>query len=60
MKKDKLIQRYVNLYRMLWNGNSGLWTGDLERMSEKELTKEIKQMQQAIKEKDSYFPGLSK
>ena len=57
--KDKLIQHYVNLYRILWNGNSGLWTGDLERMSELELKKEIKQMKKAIREKDSYFPGLA-
>ena len=53
-----LIQQYVNLYRILWNSNNGLWTGDLERMSEKEIKKEISGMKKAIREKDSYFPGI--
>lgn len=57
--KSNLIQHYVNLYRILWNGNTGLWTGDLERMSERELRKEISGMKKAIREKDSWFPGLS-
>ena len=55
-----LIQQYVNLYRILWNGNSGLWTEDLERMSKRELRKEIREMKQAIKEDNSYYPGLGK
>ena len=59
MKKE-IIQHYVNLYRILWNGNSGLWTGDLERMTEEELRKEIKGMKLAIKNKDAYYPGLAK
>ena len=59
MENEKLVVQYVNLYRILWNGNSGLWTEDLERMSAKELKKEIKAMQQAIKENNSYFPGLA-
>ena len=54
-----LIQQYVNLYRILWNGNTGLWTGYLERMSERELKKEIREMKQAIREKNSYYPGLA-
>lgn len=57
--KEKLIQHYVNLYRILWNGNFGLWTGDLERMTEQELKKEIAGMKRAIRNKDSYYPGLA-
>lgn len=53
-----LIQHYVNLYRILWNGNQGLWTEDLKRMTEKELRKEIRGMRLAIKEKNSYYPGF--
>ena len=53
---NKLIQPYVNLYRILWNGNAGLWTEDLERMSETELRKGIKEMKQEIKDKN--YPGL--
>jgi len=53
-----LIQQYVNLYRILWNGNQGLWTGDLERMSEREIKTEIKGMKKAIKEKNPYYPGF--
>ena len=58
MNKEKLIEHYVNLYRILWNSNSGLWTETLERMKESELKKEISQMQKAIKDKNSYYPGL--
>ena len=49
---NKLVQPYVNLYRILWNGNAGLWTEDLERMSEAELRKGIKEMKQEIYGKD--------
>jgi hypothetical protein len=47
MIKNDLVSHYVNLYRILWNGNTGLWTENLERMSEKELRKEIKEMKKA-------------
>ena len=55
--QDQLISQYVNLYRQLWLSNSGLWTDDLKRMSEKELKKEIKEMKQAIKEHNAYYPA---
>ena len=56
--KEKLIDEYVNLYRLLWGNNAGLWTEDLKNMSAKELKKDIKDMEMAIKDKNSYFPML--
>lgn len=41
MQKENLTDEYVNLYRQLWLSNNGLWTGDLMRMSKKEMKKEI-------------------
>ena len=60
MQKENLTDEYVNLYRQLWLSNNGLWTEDLMRMSKSEIKKEIKEMQKAIKEKNSYYPGLCK
>lgn len=59
-EKDKLIDTYTKLYNKLWGGTNGLWSGDLERLDDKSLRKEIKEMRKAIKDKDSYYPGLSK
>lgn len=56
--KENLIEEYVNLYRVIWLGNTGLWTEDLERMKESELKKEIREMKQIIKEKNTYYPAF--
>jgi len=54
--KQDLVGQYVNLYRQLWLSN--IWSEDLERMSEKELKKEIREMKKAIKEKNGYYPAF--
>jgi len=59
MNKQKLIDEYVNLYRILWLSNSGLWTEDLKNMTEAELKKEIAGMKKAVEEKNSFYPGLN-
>lgn len=56
-KKDKLIVRYQKLYSKLWNNNANVL--NLNDLSEKELRVEIKEMEQAIKEQNSYYPGLA-
>jgi hypothetical protein len=59
MNKENLIAHYVNLYRLLYKSNSGLWTDDLNKMTEKELKKEIQEMQEHIKNKNSFFPAFN-
>jgi hypothetical protein len=44
---------------LLYKSNSGLWTDDLNKMTEKELKKEIQEMQEHIKNKNSFFPAFN-
>ena len=48
MEKNDLLQHYVNLYRIIHNSNEGLWTKDLEKMTEGKLKRGIWKMKTMI------------